>query len=69
MAEGDSRVVLIAVDASKQADEAFDCKFFSYFPCVFCCLIYVNRKVEHVCYFAIASVTWAIIRVTRLLNC
>jgi hypothetical protein len=24
MAEGDNRVVLIAVDASKQADEAFD---------------------------------------------
>ena len=27
MAEGEERVVMIAVDASKQADEAFDCKF------------------------------------------
>jgi hypothetical protein len=55
MAEGDRRVVLIAVDASKQADEAFDCKFFCHFPCVFCCLIFEPklRKIEHVCHFAI----------------
>lgn len=49
MAESESRVVMIAVDASAQADEAFECKLFHYFSCK------ILQTIQRVWHFVITT--------------